>query len=90
MSLYMSLYNLVTDNFKEYDFDTEYCLNIYISRLYCAYRQGPQCTALTGAYIADKTALTVRHSSFTLHEHVSAVHSMAQANIAYVSVCCIT
>ena len=27
----MSLYNLVTDNFKEYDFDTEYCLNIYIS-----------------------------------------------------------
>ena len=22
----MSLYNLVTDNFKEYDFDTEYCL----------------------------------------------------------------
>jgi hypothetical protein len=26
----MSLYNLVTDNFKEYDFDTEYCLNIYI------------------------------------------------------------
>ena len=25
----MSLYNLVTDNFKEYDFDTEYCLNIY-------------------------------------------------------------
>ena len=23
---YMSLYNLVTDNFKEYDFDTEYCL----------------------------------------------------------------
>jgi hypothetical protein len=27
---------------------------------------------LTGAYIADKTALTVRHSSFTLHEHVSA------------------
>jgi hypothetical protein len=30
----MSLYNLVTDNFKEYDFDTEYCLNI--SRL-CAF-----------------------------------------------------
>jgi hypothetical protein len=27
----MSLYNLVTDNFKEYDFDTEYCLNtLYI------------------------------------------------------------
>ena len=25
----MSLYNLVTDNFKEYDLDTEYCLNIY-------------------------------------------------------------
>ena len=23
----MSLYNFVTDNFKEYDFDTEYCLN---------------------------------------------------------------
>jgi hypothetical protein len=23
----MSLYNLVTDNFKEYDFDTEYCLS---------------------------------------------------------------
>ena len=23
---YMSLYNLVTDNFKEYDFDTEYVL----------------------------------------------------------------
>ena len=22
----MSLYNLVTDDFKEYDFDTEYCL----------------------------------------------------------------
>jgi hypothetical protein len=36
----------------------------------------PQCTALTGAYVADKTALTVRPSSFTLHEHVSAVHSM--------------
>ena len=30
----MSLYNLVTDNFKEYDFDTEYCLNI---PLYCAF-----------------------------------------------------
>ena len=27
----MCLYNLVTDNFKEYDFDTEYCLNIYIT-----------------------------------------------------------
>ena len=25
----MSLYNLVTDNFKEYDLDTEYCLNKY-------------------------------------------------------------
>ena len=24
-----SLYNFVTDNFKEYDIDTEYCLNIY-------------------------------------------------------------
>jgi hypothetical protein len=24
-----SLYNFVTDNFKEYDLDTEYCLNIY-------------------------------------------------------------
>ena len=47
----------------------------------CLHRQGPQCTALTGAYIADKTALTVRHSSFTLHEHVSAIHSMVQANI---------
>ena len=23
-----SLYNFVTDNFKEYDLDTEYCLNI--------------------------------------------------------------
>ena len=33
----MSLYNLVTDNFKEYDFDNEYCLNIYISRLYCVF-----------------------------------------------------
>ena len=32
---YMSLYNLVTDNFKEYDFDTEYCLNIYITPLLC-------------------------------------------------------
>ena len=30
----MSLYNLVTDNFKEYDFDTEYCLNIYITVLF--------------------------------------------------------
>ena len=30
----MSLYNIVTDNFKEYDFDTEYCLNI---RLYLAF-----------------------------------------------------
>jgi len=30
----------------------------------CLYRY----TALTGAYIADKTVLTVRHSSFTLHE----------------------
>jgi hypothetical protein len=29
----MSLYNLVTDNFKEYDFDTEYRLNIYITFL---------------------------------------------------------
>ena len=29
----MSLYNLVADNFKEYDFDTEYCLNIYITPL---------------------------------------------------------
>jgi hypothetical protein len=29
----MSLNNLVTDNFKEYDFDTEYCLNIYITTL---------------------------------------------------------
>jgi hypothetical protein len=29
----MSLYNLVIDNFKEYDFDTEYCLNIYITDL---------------------------------------------------------
>ena len=28
-------------------------------------------------YIADKTALTVRHSSFTLHEYISTVHSMA-------------
>ena len=37
---------------------------------------GLKCTALTGAYIADKTALTVRHSSFTLHEYISAVHSM--------------
>ena len=27
----MSLYNLVTDNFKEYDFDTEYCLYCAIS-----------------------------------------------------------
>ena len=25
----MSLYNLVTDNFKEYDFDTEYIALIY-------------------------------------------------------------
>ena len=25
-----SLYNCVTDNFKEYDLDTEYCLNIQI------------------------------------------------------------
>jgi hypothetical protein len=33
----MSLYNLVTDNIKEYDFDTEYCLNIYISRNYAVY-----------------------------------------------------
>jgi hypothetical protein len=24
-----SLHNFVTDNFKEYDLDTEYCLNIY-------------------------------------------------------------
>ena len=31
---YMSLYNLVTDNFKEYDFDTEYCLNIYNTPLH--------------------------------------------------------
>ena len=30
----MSLYNLVTDTFKEYDFDTEYCLNIYITPLH--------------------------------------------------------
>ena len=30
----MSLYNLVTDHFKEYDFDTEYCLNIlYVIQL---------------------------------------------------------
>jgi hypothetical protein len=33
-------------------------------------------TALTGAYIADKTAMSVHHSSFTLHEYISAVHSM--------------
>jgi hypothetical protein len=24
-----SLYNSIADNFKEYDLDTEYCLNIY-------------------------------------------------------------
>jgi hypothetical protein len=35
---YMSLYNLVTDNFKEYDFDTEYCLNIYITPLLCFFQ----------------------------------------------------
>ena len=34
----MSLYNLVTDNFKEYDFDTEYCLNIYITPLLCFFQ----------------------------------------------------
>jgi hypothetical protein len=33
----MSLYNLVTDNSKEYDFDTELCLNIIY---YSAIRQG--------------------------------------------------
>jgi hypothetical protein len=32
------LYNLVTDNFKEYDFDTEYCLNIYITPLLCFFQ----------------------------------------------------
>ena len=31
---------------------------------------GLKCTALTGAYIADKTALIVRHSSFTLNEYI--------------------
>jgi hypothetical protein len=35
----MSLYNLVTDNFKEYDFDTEYFLNIYITPLLCFFQQ---------------------------------------------------
>jgi hypothetical protein len=35
---YMSLYNLVPDNFKEYDFDTEYCLNIYITPLLCFFQ----------------------------------------------------
>ena len=35
---YMSLYNLVTDNFKEYDFDTEYFLNIYITPLLCFFQ----------------------------------------------------
>ena len=34
----MSLYNLVTDNFKEYDFNTEYCLNIYITPLLCFFQ----------------------------------------------------
>ena len=34
----MSLNNLVTDNFKEYDFDTEYCLNIYITPLLCFFQ----------------------------------------------------
>ena len=35
----MSLYNVVTDNFKkEYDFDTEYCLNIYITPLLCFFQ----------------------------------------------------
>ena len=33
----MSLYNIVTDNSKEYDFDTELCLNIIC---YSAIRQG--------------------------------------------------
>ena len=33
-----SLYNFVTDNFKEYDFDTEYCLNIYITPLLCFFQ----------------------------------------------------
>ena len=32
------LYNLVTDHFKEYDFDTEYCLNIYITPLLCFFQ----------------------------------------------------
>jgi hypothetical protein len=36
---YMSLYNLVTDNFKEYDFDTEYCFNIYITSLLCFFQK---------------------------------------------------
>ena len=35
----MSLYNLVTDNFKEYDFDTEYFLNIYSTPLLCFFQQ---------------------------------------------------
>ena len=35
---YMSLYNLVTDNVKEYDFDTDYCLNIYIIPLLCFFQ----------------------------------------------------
>ena len=34
----MSLHNLVTDNFKEYDFNTEYCLNIYITPLLCFFQ----------------------------------------------------
>jgi hypothetical protein len=133
----MSLSNLVTDNFKEYDFDTEYCLNIYITPLLCFFQyktyrlinilymkaetwyflywnfQHNQCLKIknyavynihrlawgsfacgttgqlsivpihkpalrtvTLILIIFMTALTVRHSSFTLHEYISAVHSM--------------
>jgi hypothetical protein len=60
--------------YKKYMFNFIDHLQFYFCE--CLHRYGPQCTALTGAYIADKTVLTVRHSSFTLHENVSALHNM--------------
>jgi hypothetical protein len=45
----MSLYNLVTDNFKEYDLDTEYCLNIHVHKYFVC--ESRDMSDGSGAYI---------------------------------------
>jgi hypothetical protein len=45
----MSLYNLVTDNFKEYDLDTEYCLNIHVYKYFVC--ESRDMSDGSGAYI---------------------------------------